>query len=707
MAADLFRNLFSLRKLNIFLCRYVTHITSIRLAMILLPVIIFTATIRFSFVHTILEQNIARTISFRIRSYLQLDPVTDPRIKVFVFDDPTVSDVGALDIDLLDWARVFQALDKSRPRQIIVDKLFYMPTGRNNSAEFVELMQKLRTNISIALFLNPNEIVNRDRFKFELGQYNFKSWERSRSGSLRELSNWFKPGALHVYGADRTIQPAFRYFGHIVYEGKGLIKPLVRTGNELVIPHLGLFLDQDLEKFVNGSLYINKHRVPTDLNGNIQINLAKEEVYKKNYSMKALIDRARQGKNIPVVSEGDIVIILPAMYTGNTDFTQTPSGYMPGGYLNVAMVNSVLTGNWLYEVNDRGYLTLAAMIVGLALGSTLWAPRFWLLLFGITILVPVGSIAAFVFFGIIVSWIWPVSTLIIAATSVFAERSRSAKLEQVRIEKELETARLVQTTFFPKDGYSDQNISIEGHYIPASECSGDWWGHFTTNDGVRYIMVGDALGHGVGAALMTGFAYSTCMTISDFIASGGFSECRPAALLSRINRIFYEAVRGESSMTFFVAAFDLERGTITFANAGHVLPILVPFNPNDLRIGTQSTKFKKYGRYPISLKSAGNPLGSAPLSIYNETVIQLEPGDKVFFYTDALVECEGKNGRPWGRKKLLDEVVKNADKTAAGMRDGVIASAVTDFGTGPLNDDLTIVVVDISQSWQPKKSKSA
>ena len=159
-----------------------------------------------------------------------------------------------------------------------------------------------------------------------------------------------------------------------------------------------------------------------------------------------------------------------------------------------------------------------------------------------------------------------------------------SQVDKARVEKELETARMVQSTFFPKDDGRSKSLSISGVYQPAGECGGDWWGHFRTPDGVEFIFIADAMGHGVPAALVTAMAYSSCMTISDILDERGTYNDSPAAIVSRFNRVLFDAVQGSISMTFFAAVLDMRTGVMRYANAGHNFPVVIPANPSDKRV---------------------------------------------------------------------------------------------------------------------------
>lgn len=275
-----------------------------------------------------------------------------------------------------------------------------------------------------------------------------------------------------------------------------------------------------------------------------------------------------------------------------------------------------------------------------------------------------------------------------------------SQVDKARFEKELETAKMVQSTFFPKQSIHRPHFDVSGFYTPASECGGDLWGHFTIAEGVEFLFIADAMGHGAPAALVTAMAYSTTMTVADIIHTDPSYRDSPGALLQRINRIIFEAVRGTICMTFFASILDLNKGTLTCANAGHNFPVILPLDPKDTRLGKASKAMQKTGAVqPISLKLMGTPLGIAADSEFKEQVFDIKAGDKLFYFTDGLIECVSPAGEQWGRKHLLAEVGLGAPMNPQQLCDDIVKKAFDFFGGVPLADDITVVVAEIGREW--------
>lgn len=269
-----------------------------------------------------------------------------------------------------------------------------------------------------------------------------------------------------------------------------------------------------------------------------------------------------------------------------------------------------------------------------------------------------------------------------------------AQVRQAERDRDLETARAVQETLFPKKTRHQDVLVVSGFSIPASETGGDWWGHYSTGDGVEYVFVADAMGHGVPAALVTAVAYSSCMTLAHMLAEAN-QIYSPGEILERVNRVLYEAVEGTISMTFFCLMVDYHEGKITFANAGHNFPVLIPADPDDDRIKRKSRTLKSISdRYPLSLRVSGTILGVEKDVSFKEKSLELRPGDKFFLFTDGLVECKSPSGGMWGRKVMLEKVMARCDLPPEELVESIKVDAFGFFQNVPREDDLTIVAAE-------------
>lgn len=283
------------------------------------------------------------------------------------------------------------------------------------------------------------------------------------------------------------------------------------------------------------------------------------------------------------------------------------------------------------------------------------------------------------------------------------------QVERTRLEQELATAKLVQSTLFPRADSQQGALFITGFYQPANECGGDLWGHFTIRPGVEFIYVADAMGHGAPAAMVTAMAYATTMTVADIMREQPELSESPALVLERLNRIIFEAVRGSISMTAFAAVVDTNNGTVTYSNAGHNFPFIIPQSAADDRAGRSSAERAKKSNkpQPISLKQTGTPLGMLGDTSFKDGSIDLRAGDKLFLFTDGLIESSDPKGAVWGRSELLVQAVDTAHLAAGAMRDELLARAFRFYAAKPIDDDVTVVIVELDKMWTKSEEAPA
>jgi serine phosphatase RsbU (regulator of sigma subunit) len=298
--------------------------------------------------------------------------------------------------------------------------------------------------------------------------------------------------------------------------------------------------------------------------------------------------------------------------------------------------------------------------------------------------------------------------LLAIAVDNLAKRIRgllAGKLEAARLEQELKTAQMVQSTLFPKSGIESGPFQVTGFYQPATECGGDWWTHQKVGETGDFLCIGDATGHGAAAAMVVALAFSSCKTLARLSGDDKNLLKSPGKFLEQLNMTLWEAGAGKTSMTFFVVYIDHEKGEMKYANAGHNHPILMTQNDEDARLGSARVRATGRKRRCFSLLSAGNPLGYSGNSTYEERVINLVAGDKLFLYTDGLIECQNAEGEAFGKRRMMDFLESQIPATAEDTKKEVVHLAFSFFAKNPLVDDVTVVVAELSKVWSPLLSR--
>lgn len=252
--------------------------------------------------------------------------------------------------------------------------------------------------------------------------------------------------------------------------------------------------------------------------------------------------------------------------------------------------------------------------------------------------------------------------------------------EKSRMENELETAKLVQTTLFPEKSFSSDDIKVEGHYEPASECGGDWWFH-SQIDGQYFLWIGDATGHGAPAALVTAAARAASSTIETL------GNADPAQAMNLLNKAIQCTAKGHVLMTFFLGVYDPKTKILSYVNASHDPPFIIPHLDEPI---------KKKHITPLSDHTFAR-LGENMDTEYRASEITLNPGDRIYFYTDGVTELKGNEDKMYGERRLLKNLIASKNNNLS-LKESVdnILTELEEFRDGhPLEDDVTYFMTEV------------
>lgn len=136
--------------------------------------------------------------------------------------------------------------------------------------------------------------------------------------------------------------------------------------------------------------------------------------------MRGILEATLSGNRLKSIKEGDVVLLIPEMYTGTADFTDTPYGTVPGGMVIATVLNSVLNKDWLKPLQGTALIILTASLLAAAIAVQLSAGWFWLALLGGATVGFCGSIYFFSFHNIVVPWLYPLFSFFGTGLSLFA-----------------------------------------------------------------------------------------------------------------------------------------------------------------------------------------------------------------------------------------------------------------------------------------------
>ena len=213
-----------------------------------------------------------------------------------------------------------------------------------------------------------------------------------------------------------------------------------------------------------------------------------------------------------------------------------------------------------------------------------------------------------------------------------------------RAEQDLRVARSIQQASLPKEVPELEDWLIAPYYQPAREVGGDFYDLFELEEGRVGVVVGDATGKGISAALVVSAASSMLRAVAQ-----AFHSSSPGEVLSRVNETLVARIPPNMFVTCFYAILDPESDLLSYANAGHDLPYL-RHSDGDAE----------------ELRARGMPLGLMPGMIYEEGEVSLGEDGCVLFYSDGLVEAHDPKGEMFGFPRLRALVAEHGEESELG-----------------------------------------
>ena len=242
-------------------------------------------------------------------------------------------------------------------------------------------------------------------------------------------------------------------------------------------------------------------------------------------------------------------------------------------------------------------------------------------------------------------------------------------VEKKRLQAQLEIARQVQLELLPDNDPVINNFDVSAYVFTAEEVSGDYYDWVKVFEDQIGIVVADAVGKGIPAALLMSFlraSLRSCVQI-------GYA---PHIAFSKVSQLLRDSIEDNQFITAIYGILDSTNKTFVFSNAGHNPPLLM----------------KPDGEYRY-VEYGDTPLGMFDESHYHQHFIRFERGQVMVIYTDGITEATNPNGEEYGEDRLAKRVLDGIDLSARQLIDH-IRKGVDDFTESKfLNDDGTLFIV--------------
>ena len=259
----------------------------------------------------------------------------------------------------------------------------------------------------------------------------------------------------------------------------------------------------------------------------------------------------------------------------------------------------------------------------------------------------------------------------------FSEMQTGLKrLQQLALhDRELQIAAGIQRNLLQRALPEPPGMHVLPMQRQANLVGGDWYDVDLTG-GILTVVVGDASGKGIAAALMSTVALSA---IRGERSRGGSAQ----RAIEAANQALREATEPESFTTAVYTTINSETGEARWMNMGHHSPFILR---STIPEGSQARGYYLEGPRNRALGWFDDPG-------FNETVVRLEPGDRLFLFMDGFLEAKSPEGEVFGEHRLAEALVELAPLGSEAVLSELV-SDVERFAAGKLDDDLTMLVIE-------------
>ena len=246
--------------------------------------------------------------------------------------------------------------------------------------------------------------------------------------------------------------------------------------------------------------------------------------------------------------------------------------------------------------------------------------------------------------------------------------------EQERIVKELSTARQIQRSVLPHifpPFPERKEIDLFASMDPARDVGGDFYDFFFVDEDHLCLVIADVSGKGIPAALFMMFAKRI---IEDFTRM----DHGPAEILEQTNDLLCDNNQAEMFVTVWLGILEISTGRLTCSNAGHEYPVIR----------------KKDSGFELFKDKHSFVIGGIPGVPYKEYTLTMEPGDKIFVYTDGVPEAIDKNDEMFGARRMVEALNTDAGGGPEEILSNVRSAVDAFVGDAEQFDDITMLCVE-------------
>lgn len=239
-------------------------------------------------------------------------------------------------------------------------------------------------------------------------------------------------------------------------------------------------------------------------------------------------------------------------------------------------------------------------------------------------------------------------------------------------EVQLRLAHEVQQRFY-NAAISVRGLDIAAAAHPASETGGDYFDFLAAPSGAVYVAIGDASGHGLGAAIVMALTRA-------YVRSFAALELEVDEILTRVNSMLLSDLEENRFVTLLLLRVDPGQRSMTYASAGHVPALVLDGN----------------GQLAGTLEATGPPLGLFPACHVGCEKLSLKPAQLAVLVTDGITETCNPAEEQFGIEGALRCVREWRAHPARHLAECLCRDARAFAGEEPQHDDMTSVIVKVA-----------
>lgn len=239
--------------------------------------------------------------------------------------------------------------------------------------------------------------------------------------------------------------------------------------------------------------------------------------------------------------------------------------------------------------------------------------------------------------------------------------------DKLGLKGDLEVARQIQFGLLPFEPFAQDGIRIATAMRPANTVGGDYFDVIDLGPGRVAVVVGDVAGKGMPAALLMALLQGSLRTLLN-------AGLRGADLVSKLNAHLSASLPSNRLITLFYSELETPTGALTYVNAGHNPPFLLPAAGPARR-----------------LEPNGMALGVMANAAFAADALRFLPGDHLFLYTDGLTEAANASEEEFGDERLLAALESRRAVPGGTLIEDVIAEVLRFCGPVKPRDDMTLL----------------